>query len=251
MRVTAALCWWNEKPDELARAVASVGNVADRVVALDGAYRRYPGATARSSDEEVEAIASAADAAGMDSLVIQPRRLWAGQVEKRSYLLALAALKSDWILILDADYVVTADRQSVLDQLAGTTFDALEVEMTTPPGEYATNWHLQQAGPPSWHPLVFRALPGMHVEDRHWWYSAVKGDRRVWVWDGDGRYQAQPRGKLLDYRVEHRTTLQSHEATMAARAWYNDCDMVTKLTGQEDDVPGLPEPIFDIERVPF
>lgn len=251
MRVTAALCWWNEQPEELARAVASVGNVADQVIALDGAYKRYPRGTDRSSEEEVEAIIGAADAAGMESLVLQPRRLWVGQVEKRSYLLSIAALKSDWVLILDADYVVTADRDSVLDQLSRTEFDALEVQMSTPQGEYASNWHLQQTGPPSWHPLVFRALPGMHVEDRHWWYSGVKGGSRIWVWDGDERYPKLPRGRLNDYRVEHRTTLQSHEATMDARAWYNDCDMITQLTGQEDDVPGLPAPVYNIERIPF
>lgn len=251
MRITAALCWWNELPEELARAVSSVSCVADKVVALDGAYKRYPGGTPRSNEDQVEAIIGAADAAGMDSLVIQPRRLWVGQVEKRSYLLSLAALKSDWILILDADYIITADKSSVIDQLSKTDHDTLEVEMTTPVGEYATNWHKQQAGPPSWHPLVFRALPGMHVEDRHWWYTAVKDGRRVWIWDGDSRYPTIPRGRLFDYRVEHRTTLQNHEATMAARAWYNDVDMITKLTGQEDDVPGLPEPVYDIERVPF
>ena len=249
MIVTAALCFWNEQPEELARAVSSVASVADRIVALDGAYRRYPGATDRSSDAEVEAIR---DAAGqMDCLVLQLRRLWAGQVEKRSHLLNAAALNSDWLLILDADYVVSADPDTVRRELAATPFDTLAVPLSTPQGEYATNWHRQQAQGVFMTPLVFRALPGMRVEDRHWWYSGLKGGTRHWLWEGDARYPVVPHGSLSGYSVQHNSALQPHEAQMAARAWYNDVDLITRLTGQEDDVPGLPAPAYDDQRVPF
>ena len=59
MIVTAALCWWNELPEDLERCVRGVANVADRVVALDGAYRRYPTGTARSSEAEYDEIGRA------------------------------------------------------------------------------------------------------------------------------------------------------------------------------------------------
>src|SRR5207247_1053795 len=52
VNVTAALCWWNEKPEDLARCVRGVANIADRIVALDGAYVRYPGATVRSDEKQ-------------------------------------------------------------------------------------------------------------------------------------------------------------------------------------------------------
>ena len=56
MIVTAALCWYNEPPDELAACVRATATVADRIVAVDGAYRRYPGAKPMSSPAQVKAI---------------------------------------------------------------------------------------------------------------------------------------------------------------------------------------------------
>lgn len=252
MKVTAALCWWNETVEDLRTAVTSAASVADRVVALDGAYARYPGATVRSGDEQADAIRDAAESAGIEALVVRPDRLWVGQCEKRTALMNLAADGSDWIVILDADYVIDADREHVRDQLAATEYDVLRVPLVTPPGEYATNWHREQAeAGEQWTPLVYRAYPEWLVEERHWWYSAIKDGRRVWMWDGDDRYGRVPHGQLLGYRVEHRSALQSHESILAARAWYNDCDLVTGLTGQEDDIDGLPAPSWDYERIPF
>ena len=49
MIVTAALCWWNELPEDLDRCIRAAALIADRVVALDGAYRRYPTKNSRWS----------------------------------------------------------------------------------------------------------------------------------------------------------------------------------------------------------
>jgi hypothetical protein len=50
--VTAALAWYDEAPEDLDRYVRALPVVCDRLVAVDGGYERYPGATPRSSRDE-------------------------------------------------------------------------------------------------------------------------------------------------------------------------------------------------------
>src|SRR5512134_3918183 len=100
MIVTAALAWWDERPEDLVDCVKGMANVADRVIALDGAYRRYPAATITSPADQAEAIASTAADVGLDCLILTPDRLWAGQLEKRTYLVQAAAVQSDWIVVV-------------------------------------------------------------------------------------------------------------------------------------------------------
>ena len=108
--VTASLVWWDEPPETLRECVLGAARVCDRIVAVDGAYRRYPGATGTSPPEQAAAISEAARDAGIECLVVSPDRLWAGQVEKRTHALALAAIGSDWVAVVDADHVIDADR---------------------------------------------------------------------------------------------------------------------------------------------
>src|SRR5690348_3020886 len=119
MIITGALCWWNELPEDLDACVRGLGNIADRVVALDGAYQRYPEATVRSPEAQLDAIRSAAAAVNIECLIIQPDRLWAGQVEKRCHLLAAAGVGSNWIVTVDADHVIHADREEMRRFLRG------------------------------------------------------------------------------------------------------------------------------------
>lgn len=250
MIVTAALNWWNEPIEMLTAAVASVAAVADRIVALDGAYRRYPKATIASDPAQAEAIRSVALDNGIEPLVVKPNRLWAGQIEKRTELMRLASDGSDWTFILDADYVVTADRDRVRRQIESGGFDVYEVPLVTPEGDYATNWHRgQSAMPESWVPLVFRAFPGIRVEDHHWWYSAEKDGERVWLWGGSDRYRSLPHGTLADIRVTHTTNLRFGERVLDNRSWYNDVYRVSAKSGQEDDRDGLDDPIYDIHSM--
>jgi len=259
LTVTAALCWWRERPEDLEACVRGLGSVADRVVALDGAYARYPKATPRSTPEEVEAIRETAKAVNLECLVVQPDRLWAGQVEKRSHLLALASVGSKWIATVDADHVVRAQREEVRTFLRLHTGDVVSVPYVTPVNEARPmkqsavgKWHVDQTSERMWVPHLWRALPGLRVEKFHWWYSAMKGPTRYWLWGGDGSYPSVSENRLKKhYEIEHRTMFRTAEQIKLSRAFLNDRQKVVDQTGQEDDRPELPRPSFDYSAVPW
>jgi hypothetical protein len=258
MIVTAALCWWKERPEDLAACIRGAANLCDRVVALDGAYVRYPGATVTSPPGQAKAIRVACERAKLDCLVVEPDRLWAGQVEKRNHLLALAGVGSDWIVTLDADHVISTDREAVRDELFNSTADVVEVPFVTPRNakrgdlrSAAGQWHLAQADGPQMIPQVWRANLHLQVERHHWWIGAWKNGVKVWAWAGDGSRQQLPHARFVTpYTVEHRTLLRTDEQVLASRAFCNDREMVVAKTGQEDDVATLPRPVFDYIRVP-
>lgn len=258
MIVTAALIWYDERLEELEACVRGMANIADRVVAVDGAYRRYPGAKAASPPEQAELIRSTAADVGMEAKIHVPRHSWAGQVEKRSFVLSMASIDTDWIAIVDTDWVIHANRKAARRELEAyreQDVDVISVNIVTPPGEadFATNWHRDVAGGMEV-PHIFRPLPGLKVETRHWWYSAQKNGHKVWMWHGP----AHTRKRILPwhsfktkYIIEHRFRQRDERHILENRAFCNDREMVLARTGQEDDAPGLPPPSFDFDTVPY
>lgn len=257
MIVTAALCWYNEPPDELAACVRATATVADRIVAVDGAYRRYPGAKPMSSPAQVKAIQQAAAQAGLDCVVIQRTQLWAGQVEKRSFMMASAATAADWIMVVDSDHLVHGDREAIHRLLERTSEHVVQVGYTYPVNDArplsdtaATEWAATLAGRTDWTPHFYRALPGLRVERFHWHVSALVGGERTWLSASsvDASYPHASAAQLPDpfpYYVEHRCLFRTNAKVLGNRAFCNDRVMVVERTGQEDDVPGLPAPVFD------
>lgn len=258
MIVTGALCWWNESPEDLDKCVRGLGFVCDRVVAFDGAYARYPGATTRSDPAQVDAIRKAAMAVGLECEIVQPDQLWRGQVEKRTHLLQAAAKGSDWIVTVDADHVITAVRDDTRTTLKRHFGDVLSVPYVTPVNpdralkESAVGeWHENQTVEPVYIPHIWRALPGIRVERYHWWYSAIKNGQRFWLWGGDGSYKAADHQRIRrGYQVEHRTLFRTPEQIRASRAFLNDRETIVAQTGQEDDQPTLPRPAYVYDWVP-
>jgi hypothetical protein len=259
MIVTAILVWWDENAEDLEECIRGMATVADRVIAVDGAYRRYPGATVASPPEQTIRIMETAREVGLDCVIHTPNRLWAGQVEKRSYAFQQAAHGSDWIATFDSDWIAHGDRAAVRDELAAFSadqrVDVVTASLYTVPGNaYATNWHRQeeQKGRVSL-PHFFRPLPGFRVEGSHWWYSAIKNGRRVWAWHGvTAEWPVLPQFPIRSaYEIEHKTLARDEKHILASRAFCNDRVRVLKWTGQEDDVPGLPQPIWDFETEPY
>lgn len=255
--VTGALCFWNERPADLDACIRGLANVADRVLVLDGAYARYPTGTPHSPKAQLDAIRRAARDVDLDCLIVQPDKLWAGQVEKRSHLLAMASVGSTWIVTVDADHVITAQRDEVRHILRKTASDVFSVPYVTPENPDRSMdksvigiWHKEQLGEPQFIPHIWRALPGLRVERFHWWYSAVK-DQRYWLWGGDGSYPSVEHQRIrYIYQVEHRTMMRTPEQIRISRAFLNDREEVVRQTGQEDEMPGLPPPNFDYESIP-
>lgn len=257
--VTAALNWWNELPEDLDRCVRGLAHIADRVVALDGAYTRYPEATPRSSDDQLDAIREAAKAVDLECRIIQPDTLWAGQVEKRSHLLAVASIGSTWIVTVDADHVITANRPDIRTFLQHHPGNVVSVPYITPPNpereaeDIAVGlWHIQQMAEPQFIPHIWRVLPGMRVEKFHWWYSAIVNGQRHWLWGGDNSYPHIEHQRLRrGYTIEHRTLLRTEEQVRMSRAFLNDRGWVVEMTGQEDDQANLRRPEYSYDLVPW
>ena len=102
------------------------------------------------------------------------------------------------------------------------------------------------------HRLFFRPLEDMRVEKRHWWYSGVKDGQRIWILHTYDTELGLPGARLTsEYWVEHRCLYRDKRRVLAGRAFCNDRVMVVETTDQEDDVPGLPAPVFDYVTVPF
>ena len=269
MKIAAALIWYDEPPELLAACIRGAAEIADRIVAVDGAYRRYPGAQIASPPEQAETIRVTATEVGLECDVYLRDQLWAGQVEKRSFLCERASEGADWIAMIDADHVIHADRAGVRAELAayGPDVVLLTVPFYTPlhparslADSAASHWHEGLAGKRIEHTHLIRALPGLRVERFHYWYSALQDGQRVWVPFGNApsrkrgaeRYPVMPTHQLqARYSVEHLTLLRDERHILDGRAFCNDRVMVVEATGQEDDVPGLPPPVFDYETVPY
>jgi hypothetical protein len=229
--------------------------IADRIVALDGAYARWPGGKAKSPPEQAQAIRDAAAEVGLEAIVKIPTRLWAGQVGKRSALIALAAKDSDWVQVVDADHVPHGTRETVRDALEHRcTDDVYDLPFFTPANpevEAPHEWHAGMAGQTFSIPLLYRVLPKMRYERFHWWLSAEKDGRPVWLMGiaPDGEHLPVVPFPDPTYRVIHMALYRDDAHRLADRAFCNDREMVVKLTGQEDDRPDLPRLVWDYARM--
>jgi len=157
------LSFWDEDPEWLYRSVKSAGKVCDTLLALDGPYTLFPGATQkpRSSRAEVDAIDQAGLDAGMLVRVLRMGVWYDGEVGKRTYLLNWAALAGgDWLFRIDADEEVLYAPDDLGSTLAVTPH---HVAATT-----FYYWHLESGGWLS-APLrvLFRRLPAMWVAGHH------------------------------------------------------------------------------------
>lgn len=241
MIVTAMLAWFNETPRELHRAVTSLQTIADRVIAVDGGWNLYPGAAASSPPEQAQAIQQAAESIGIEADIHTTGQVWAGQVDKRDYMLQHAAPTSDWVLPLDADWVLHGNRNQIRHELEHTEADALIVDFYTPtnPDAHledvaATDWHAQLAGNTMREPLIFRALEGIRVEDHHWFYSALKHGQRVALWGCHGRYPTAHTEPLqAPFRIDHMCLHRDQRTIQANRAYCQDRAEYVAANGRE------------------
>lgn len=247
--ITAALAWFDEPLEDLDLCIRSLPVIADRLVAVDGGYERYPGAEASSPKDQAAFIRQTAKEVGLDVKVVTPCKVWRGQVEKRTHLLGLAAEGSDWIVGVDADHVLHGVRYSARHELAGLDererpADAVDITYYTPLNydrslqeSAAGEWHAGLAGDYALITGLFRSLPGYRVERHHWWYSALKDGERHWVWGGDSAY---PRVRVHQMKaplmVEHRCLFRQTKHILANREFCKDRERLVREHGQEDPV---------------
>lgn len=246
MKIVAAMAYYDDDLFLLDRSLRSIPTVADSLVVCDGRYARYmPDAPAASPKEHLDFIRATCKEIGLPVTIDVPRKVYAGQVEKRSRLLALASEGADWIVGVDADHIFHGVRVAFRDEIASLEDeDAVDLTYYTPLNRdrplkesAAGLWHESLAGDYAVITAVFRALPELRVEDRHWWYSAMKDGRRVWVWGGDGRYQrVKVRMLKAPMLIEHACLFRQPKHILANRAFCEDRERIVKRTGQEDAV---------------
>ena len=223
MKVTALLSWFDERPDDLHRAITSHAGagVLDAVVALDGRYRLYGSGTCVSSAAEYDAIRTACDEHGLGLTLADRVDPWPGEVAKRAHLFGLAAVGADpardWVWVIDADNELTehpgADRFRA--ELAGTP-EAVVAVTFSEPGRLIddTRRPMRQ---------IFRALPGLTAYGRHWHYAAKVGGEWAYLW-GPGERQVRAH-ELPEVVVRHHSSERADDRRAAARDYYAARDL--------------------------
>jgi hypothetical protein len=202
---------------------------------------------------QAQVIAETAREVGLECEIHTPSRLWNGQVEKRSFLLGKATEgmnpSRDWFMAVDADHIWHGPRYTIRWEIAHIPedTDAITVPMFTPMNHArpleesaAGEWHANHANKTMSPQRIFRSLPGVMVERYHWWYSAMKGGNRVWLWGGD---QKRPHVKVREMQapmlVEHRCLFREPLQIERNREFCEDRVKIVKATGQEDDVAAV------------
>lgn len=202
MKCVAVLIWYDEDHRLLYENVRSWGEIADAVVAVDGAFKGYPGGKPWSRPIQREHIEHAAASQGMELLTYCPDHLWAGHAEKRSFALKLAESitgPEDWYLLMDAD-----------EQLVeGTREDLEAIDLDAG----AVRAELHDAGH-VWQPRLIRAVRGLRVEGLHYHY--VAGDRTFWDYPG----RKQEEWADTPFVLHHRRAERGPVRNAAAQAYY-------------------------------
>jgi hypothetical protein len=137
---------------------------------------------------------------------------WEGnQVQKRAKLFALAeerAQPGDWLLVLDADELLTRAPRDLFDRLSTTSHDVGAVTLWQPP--------LPHGQIKSWPGLrrLFRAGLGLTVINDH-----------GFVWTAGGRrclagLEQEPAESFADLVIEHRNEPRATQREAAKRLYY-------------------------------
>ena len=122
MKLHAILCWYDEPPTWLASCVASLSRIGvDHLIAVDGRYPHFSvGSPTNSRIDQVDTITSTAIGCGM-SVTLHRLLEPVNETEKRSLafrLLNASAALDDWVIVIDADELITDGDPFVKRELA-------------------------------------------------------------------------------------------------------------------------------------
>ena len=227
LRVIGLLSFYDESAPWLAGAVASLAGVCDHLIAVDGAYALYPQGKAHSGSEQGETIRETCRSLSMGCTLYEPQTVWGGnEVEKRSTMFALgetvAEPNTDWYFVIDADEVVTSwGAGRFKERLAECEHDVAEVTFWNRriPHPREVDENRKWVAPYDQIELnrvriLFRAIPGLRVVDRHYHYRLPDG-RYLW-----GDANQEPCADFSDVRLEHRTEYRDPMRRKTAQDYY-------------------------------
>lgn len=226
-RVVGLMSWVDERPSWLAAAITSYAEAGiTHLVAVDGAYALFPNGRARSNSVEAETILDTCNGLGLHCTLVRPDKVWEGnEVEKRTAMFrhaeAVAQPGVDWLLVIDADEVVTVAIEGWQDELARTDLDAADVLLweldDLDEGSKPQVHRVMDVDPVSRSPIrkLFRATPGIRCVGNHYTWEAPDG-RRLW-----GAHSMVPALDLTDwFHIEHRTAYRSLHRKNASHDYY-------------------------------
>jgi len=211
MRVVGLLSWYEEPAPWLAATVASLAQLCDHVIAADGPYAQFPGALRKpaSGSEQADTIAHTAEGAGIGCTIHVPRSpWWGGEVEKRDWMFRAAELvttEADWLLVIDADEVLTQVPPDTRSLLEASDKDVAELRIWDRDGSEVLDRRL------------LRAVRGLKVEGAHYVWTTPDGK----VLRGNQTLQElAPAEPLWDVRVEHRYRHRDENRQASKRDYY-------------------------------
>lgn len=170
MRIVACLVWFEESIESLDRCVRSLAGVVDVVVACDGRWRLMPGQSLYSPPEQAAAIRTAAEAVGLDHVVVEaPVSALETQVAKRDFAMQLASEHGKFVFVIDGDeYVEHCDPSALRAALAETDTDVFNASVRNAGHRvFNTRAYARRRG--------YRSDAGVTVEDAHNGYRAADG----------------------------------------------------------------------------
>jgi hypothetical protein len=234
VRIVAVLNWYDEEPRLLAPCVASLRGVADHLVAVDGAYSLFPDGRASSGGGQAELILETARSVGLDATVHVPSNVWRGnEVEKRNASLRIALAHAepfeDWILIVDADMVVTRVSPFLRKDLAETDRDVATYRSwwnDAPASEAETRFSYSFGISPNAGEVIvrclYRALPNLSYELTHYFVRGERRDGSVTYLNGrrDFHVLAEAADVTSSLQFEHRHAQRSPARRKAAEDYY-------------------------------
>jgi hypothetical protein len=222
--VCGLMCWYDESPADLTRAVKSAAAAGmSRLVALDGRYAQYPAEETLSPLDQLEAIEAAAEGAGVAFDYVDTVIPWLSEMHKRSFMFKVGDdFCSDldesevWYLILDADYEIRSLRP-IPELLAGRSGRAAEAKMILPYSRKLLASTLPQVS--RTRPL-FRGR-GIRVEGNH--YTYIHGEETI-LWAGPARDQVAAIDLAEEMTVYHYTFQRSEKRYADQVAYYHERD---------------------------
>ena len=222
MRIVGALSWFDERPEDLYRAVTShaQAGLLDALVAVDGRYALYPSDRVVSSREEYDAISQAAAEHRLTLTLVRHEEPWPGEVRKRTatfqHALALSRIGRDFVWVIDGDneLLAPADGDAARALLASTDRHAAEVILSEPVREWDDVRRPMRQ--------LFRALPGLCSLGRHYYYAARDGDS--WVFLSGAAERVVPALELHGLVVRHHHMDREQERRSAAYSYYAERD---------------------------
>jgi hypothetical protein len=230
-RIIGLLSWYDESSLWLNACITSLAPHIDHLVAVDGAYALYPNAKPQSRSDQAVAIIETCHAASIGVTLHRPQHVWYGnEIEKRNALFQHGELVADpgvdWYFVIDADCIIEKAPHDLKQTLAATVHDTATIAVWERGDPYRNQARLEHestvALPADSHYTVralFRAIPGLHVEGRHYWYRAPDG-RTLWGDDDDPNLE--PTLDLASglLQMEHRTHYRPMQRHQDAQDYY-------------------------------